>query len=100
MSITKTDSVDPASQGQTYTYTLTPRNNGPQALTGTDIITVVDNIPLGMRLNSLPAPGGGWLCSSSGGAAFPQNGPVNVTCNKTGALLANANASLFLLKMI
>ncbi len=93
MSITKTDSVDPASQGQTYTYTLTPRNNGPQALTGTDIITVVDNIPLGMRLNSLPAPGGGWLCSSSGGAAFPQNGPVNVTCNKTGALLANANAS-------
>jgi uncharacterized repeat protein (TIGR01451 family) len=83
MSITKTDSADPVSQGQSYTYTLTPRNNGPQALTGTDVITVVDNIPLGMRLRSIPT-GMGWTCSSSGGATFPQNGPVDVTCTRTG----------------
>ncbi|MBL0230570.1 MAG: DUF11 domain-containing protein [Moraxellaceae bacterium] len=85
MSITKTDSADPVLQGQNYTYTLTPRNNGPQSLTATDTLTVVDNIPLGMRLRALPT-GTGWSCSSSGGASFPQNGPVNVTCTKTAAL--------------
>lgn len=47
MSITKTDSADPVVQGQSYNYILTPRNNGPQALSSTDVITVVDNIPLG-----------------------------------------------------
>jgi uncharacterized repeat protein (TIGR01451 family) len=92
MSITKTDSADPVSQGQSYTYTLTPRNNGPQALTGTDVITVVDNIPLGMRLRSIPT-GTGWTCSSSGGATFPQNGPVDVTCTRTGSLAINTNAA-------
>ncbi len=93
MSISKTDSADPVLQGQNYTYTLTPRNNGPQALTGTDVITVVDNIPLGMRLRSIPTGGTGWTCTSSGGATFPQNGPVDVTCTRTGALAANANAN-------
>ena len=92
MSITKTDSADPVVQGQNYTYSIIPRNNGPQALGAAEVITVIDNIPLGMRLRSIPT-GTGWTCTSSGGATFPQNGPVDVTCTRTGALAVNANAN-------
>lgn len=45
-----------------------------------------------MRLVSLPS-GTGWTCSSSGGSSFPQNGPVNVTCTRTGALAVNTTTN-------
>lgn len=81
LQITKTDSADPVSEGATYNYVLAIKNLGPFAHTTADTVTVTDNIPSSMRLQSLPS-GTNWTCSSSGGTTFPQNGPVVVTCQR------------------
>lgn len=78
---TKTDSADPVSQGQSYTYNLSVRNLGPFAHPATANVTVTDNIPASMRLSALPT-GTNWVCSSSGGSTFPQNGPVTISCTR------------------
>lgn len=89
--MTKTDSVDPVSQGQNYSYTLAVRNLGPNPHPVTETVTVTDNIPLGMRLRSVPT-GTGWSCVSSAGTSFPQNGPLTVTCTRSGSNALNVNA--------
>ena len=91
LSVTKTDSADPVSQGDTFSYAITARNNGPYALIATDTMTVTDNIPSGLRVNSLPT-GTGWSCSPSSG--YPLTGPFTLTCTKVAALATNANASV------
>lgn len=94
LQITKTDSADPVSEGATYNYVLAIKNLGPFAHTTADTVTVTDNIPSSMRLQSLPS-GTNWTCSSSGGTTFPQNGPVVVTCQRNiqanNALAVNAS---------
>jgi uncharacterized repeat protein (TIGR01451 family) len=42
LSVTKTDSPDPLKAGQNLTYTITVRNNGPNAATG---VTLTDQLP-------------------------------------------------------
>jgi len=42
LSVTKTDSPDPVKAGQNLTYTITVRNNGPDAATG---VTMTDQLP-------------------------------------------------------
>jgi uncharacterized repeat protein (TIGR01451 family) len=42
LSVTKTDSPDPVKAGQNLTYTITVRNNGPDAATG---VTLTDQLP-------------------------------------------------------
>ena len=91
--MTKTDSADPVSQGQDYSYTLAVRNLGPTAHPLSETITLTDNIPLGMRLRSLPT-GTGWSCTSSAGTVFPQNGPLTVTCSRSGTNALAVNADL------
>lgn len=91
--MTKTDSVDPVSQGQNYDYRLVVRNLGPNAHPSTENITVTDNIPLGMRLRSIPT-GTGWSCTSSAGTTFPQNGPLTVTCTRSGSNALALNTDL------
>ncbi len=91
--MTKTDSADPVSQGQNYSYTLAVRNLGPTAHPLSETITLTDNIPLGMRLRSLPT-GTGWSCTSSAGTVFPQNGPLTVTCSRSGTNALAVNADL------
>ncbi|MCB1660304.1 MAG: hypothetical protein KDI39_18935, partial [Pseudomonadales bacterium] len=89
LSVTKTDSADPVSQGDNFNYVVTARNNGPYALTAGDTLTITDNIPTGIRVNSIPT-GSGWSCSPSTG--YPINGPFTLTCNRTGALAILSNA--------
>ena len=71
----------------------------PYALGATDTLTVVDNIPTGVRVSSLPS-GTGWSCSSSLGSTFPQNGPFTVTCTKTAALAINATATVITVPVV
>ncbi|MBH1970790.1 MAG: DUF11 domain-containing protein [Moraxellaceae bacterium] len=92
LSITKTDSADPVAQADAFSYTITARNNGPYALGATDVLTMTDNIPSGLRVSSLPT-GTGWTCVSSLGASFPQDGPFTLTCTKTAALAVSANST-------
>ncbi|MDO8417891.1 MAG: CARDB domain-containing protein [Agitococcus sp.] len=89
LSVTKTDSADPVSQGGTFNYVLTGRNNGPYALGASDTLTISDNIPTGIRVTAIPT-GTGWSCSPSSG--YPMNGPFTLTCNRTGALAISTNA--------
>lgn len=91
--MTKTDTVDPASQGQSYDYRLIVRNLGPNPHPNTQTLSVTDNIPLGMRLRSVPT-GTGWSCSSSAGTVFPQNGPLTVTCSRAVSTTLNINTDL------
>jgi uncharacterized repeat protein (TIGR01451 family) len=42
LGVTKTDSPDPVHVGQNLTYTVTVRNNGPEAATG---VTLTDQLP-------------------------------------------------------
>jgi len=55
LSITKTDSPDPATAGQQLTYNLTVRNNGPSAATG---VTATDTLPAGVSYRlAVPSQG-------------------------------------------
>jgi uncharacterized repeat protein (TIGR01451 family) len=61
------------------TYTLSVRNRGNQAATGTT--TVTDALPAGMTY--VAASGDGWTCGEAAGT---------VTCTRTGAIAASAAA--------
>lgn len=89
LSVTKTDSADPVVQGDNFNYVITPRNNGPYALGASDTLTITDNIPTGLRVNSVPT-GTGWSCSPSTG--YPLNGPFTISCTRTGSLAISSNA--------
>lgn len=78
LSITKTDSADPARAGRNLTYTLSVTNNGPTAATG---VTVTDNLPSGLSARSASASQGS--CS----------GTTTVTC-AIGNLAVGASATV------
>jgi uncharacterized repeat protein (TIGR01451 family) len=68
-------------QGGVGTYTITARNSGSGAYIG--VILVIDTLPLGLTLRSLPA-GTGWNCAMDDIAkAF--------SCDRTGLLAAGAS---------
>jgi uncharacterized repeat protein (TIGR01451 family) len=79
LSLTKSDSPDPVLAGQTLTYTLTARNDGPAGATG---VTVTDNLPGGVSYLSATASQGS--CSHA---------PGTVTCS-LGTLARNASATM------
>ena len=89
LSVTKTDSADPVSQGGTFNYVVTGRNNGPYALGASDTLTISDNIPTGIRVTAIPT-GTDWSCLPASG--YPMNGPFTLTCNRTGALAVSTDA--------
>ncbi|MDP9329030.1 MAG: DUF11 domain-containing protein [Actinomycetota bacterium] len=62
LSITKSDSPDPAVAGATVTYTIVATNNGPDDATG---VTVTDVLPAG--LDFVSAASAGADCQESGG---------------------------------
>jgi uncharacterized repeat protein (TIGR01451 family) len=67
-------------------YTLTVRNNGPQAAAGT--VTVTDTLPAGLSFVS--ASGTGWTCANSSGT---------VTCTMAGPLAVSTNAPVITLNV-
>lgn len=62
LSISKSDSPDPALVGEALTYTLNVNNAGPSTATA---ITVTDTLPAGVTF--VGAAGLGWSCTQAGG---------------------------------
>jgi uncharacterized repeat protein (TIGR01451 family) len=89
VSVTKTDSPDPVTDGTTLTYTITVKNN--DAATAATGLLLNDTIPLNTTFVSMPCPSG-WTCSTPavGGAG-------NVTA--TNPSLAAGASSVFTLKV-
>jgi uncharacterized repeat protein (TIGR01451 family) len=84
----KTVSSSAQNVGTPYTYTINVKNMGN--LPSSAIVTITDQIPANIRLNSMTAgtAPGTWTCSSS--AALPATAPL-VTCTLPAAspILAN-----------
>jgi len=86
MQLTKTASINPVVPNQAFNYTLTARNTGPLAVPNGQSITITDQVPAGVTLNSLVSATG-WACD-----ALPFSGPGNWSCTRSTGLNANTNA--------
>ena len=87
----KKDSVDPVIQGQTFEYTLTVTNRGPDA--AADVV-VTDNLPAGLTLVSTSGcgedPAGAPTCTLGSIAANNSaQYTISVTADASGGLLEN-----------
>ncbi|MDP9343650.1 MAG: hypothetical protein M3Q23_16475 [Actinomycetota bacterium] len=60
VSVTKTDTPDPVTAGANLTYTITVKNNGPNAATG---VSLTDTLPPDTTFVSLTCPAG-WTCAT------------------------------------
>jgi len=93
LSTAKTVSQSPVVPGFNFTYTITPRNNGPAPVAIGQIVTVTDTIPAGISLRAA-VTGAGWACSTSPVTPpFPAAGPVTVTCTRTLTATQAANSN-------
>lgn len=86
MQLTKTASINPVVPNQAFNYTLTARNTGPLAVPNGQTITITDQVPVGVTLNSVVSAVG-WTCD-----ALPVSGPANWSCSRSTGLNANSNA--------
>ena len=93
LSTAKTVSQSPVVPGFNFTYTITPRNNGPAPVAIGQTVTVTDTIPAGISLRAA-VTGAGWACSTSPVTPpFPAAGPVTVTCTRTLTATQAANSN-------
>lgn len=96
MRLTKTASLNPVVPNVPFNYTLTARNLGPLPVPVGQTITVTDQVPTGVTVNSITAAG--WACVPS--AALPLVGAGTVTCTRSDGLAVNANASSVVLSAV
>ncbi|WKB56153.1 SdrD B-like domain-containing protein [Eleftheria terrae] len=71
---------------QPFNYSVSTTNLGPTAFPASGVITLTDTVPAGLQVNSVSPPAG-FSCSSSGGASYPQAGPVTIVCTSSGVTL-------------
>jgi len=76
LAISKTDSADPVSEGDAFTYTIEVDNNGASTANG---VSVVDNLP--DEINFVDASATGWSCSNT----EPPN--ATITCTPPDGML-------------
>jgi len=81
LSVTKTDSPDPAKSGAFLTYTIVVRNNGPLTATG---VSVVDNLPKGAGFSSV---------TTTSGTCIAKPSKSQVTCS-LGSLASGATVTI------
>ena len=86
LSITKTESSDPAIAGSTLTYTLTVANTGPADARD---VKVVDHLPAGVTVTSASAP-----CVGAVGAVTCELGTVPATSTRTVQIEVAIGSSL------
>lgn len=86
LALTKSDGDLSFTQGSNGTYTLTPRNNGTVATTGT--VTIQDTLPA--ELTYVSATGTGWTCNYNSSTRV-------VTCTSSTPIAANSNGNPILL---
>lgn len=82
LEIRKWANISPVVLNQDYNWEVSARNHGPMPVLTGQTITVVETIPVGMRVVSNPSDSD-WACSSSAGIVYPQDGPVTLTCAHT-----------------
>ena len=76
LTLTLGDAPDPVNGNQTLTYTLAVSNGGPNTAS---LVTLVQNLPAGVSLQSITAPG--WTCGEASGV---------VTCTRTDLAVGSA----------
>jgi uncharacterized repeat protein (TIGR01451 family) len=86
LSVTKTDSADPITVGQTVTYTMVVTNNGPSDAPG---VILTDTLPAG--LNYVLATASQGTCSGTG-TVICSLGTINDGSSATVDIVANATA--------
>ncbi|MBK7300481.1 MAG: DUF11 domain-containing protein [Moraxellaceae bacterium] len=96
--LTKTDSLDPVVVGQTFTYTLTATNKGPYTLDIGDTLTIIDDIPVGLVINTQPNSNG-WTCLPSTGYPLSGGAGVQISCTRTLAAAVAINGVAPILTM-
>ncbi len=91
----KSSSLNPVLIGQSFSYTLNVRNNGPLGVPNGQTITVVDTPPSGVTIQSASASG--WSCVSSTGS-FPHagDGVETVSCARSGGLGSGSTSNISL----
>ena len=92
LTLSKTASQSPIKAGEPFSYSLTVRNNGDLAVLPTQVITLVDSIPAGIRVTG--AGGTDWSCSAVGG--FPVDGAADITCTHSAGLESGDSTTLTL----
>lgn len=70
-----------------FNYTLYAMNNGPTPVPAGQAITVTDQVPTGIKLNSLVSASG-WTCD-----ALPVTGPADWSCTRSDGLTSNNYAN-------
>jgi uncharacterized repeat protein (TIGR01451 family) len=81
LSVTKTDSPDPAKSGAFLTYTIIVRNNGPLTASG---VSLVDNLPKGAGFSSV---------TTTSGTCTAKPSKSQVTCS-LGSLASGASVTI------
>src|SRR5215210_7321028 len=90
LSITKTDSPDPATQGNNVTYTITVRNTGAGDATN---VVVTDNLPSSSDIDFVSATTSAGTCDRTGNTVTCQLGQVDAGTNAVVTIVVKAKKS-------
>ena len=92
LKIVKTSVTDMVAAGSSVPgiFTLEPSNIGSVATSG--VITITDNLPVGMTLAE-PAVGAGWICPAGAGATV-------LTCTTSDVIAAGGNGAPITIKVL